>query len=92
MTKKDQKMKNDRKTRVWQLFADYARNKDIDRDFRNPRNPIYIDLSNQLQIPASEVRDIVLEMQPSLPMARYDRNAVRYKGGKCNLNNIFVIG
>lgn len=22
-------------------------------------------------------------------MARYDRNAVRYKGGKCNLNNIF---
>lgn len=81
------KIEDNDKIRIWQAFASYIRNNDFDHGWRNIKNPIYQILSEQLMKPKKEIRNIILEMQPSLILSqsRYEQNLVGVVLSMCSV-------
>lgn len=56
------------KMKIMEMFVKYRRGIVFDRSLKDIQNPIYATLSDKLKMKRSEIRGVILEMQPSLTL------------------------
>lgn len=54
------------KIKIMEMFVKYRRGIVFDRSLMDIQNPIYATLSDKLKMKRSQIREVILEMQPSL--------------------------
>lgn len=73
MPKKKRKpiYENGDKSRVLEMFAEYARANVIDTNWQNIDNSVYLELSNRSGKPKNVIRNIIRKIQPSLNLQKH---------------------